>query len=514
MTPICVPIFVTDAATAIPHIRAAQNAGAGMIELRCDTADRDAITTTVRFAEVPVIVTIRPTWEGGKSTATDEERLTMFRAALAAGANLIDIEWVAWQRTPAFQTLLPQLRERHARLILSNHDFEGRPADLDERVKQMCAIDDVNIVKIVWRAADPRDARIALELTRHATAAGKALVALAMGEAGQLSRLLAGKVESPFTFAALPAAGESAPGQPALDALTDLYRLDDQSYDWPTYAVIGWPVRHSLSPLIHNRGLARANLPGVYVPLPIAPTYDAFAAVLDDLRASPTINLRGLSVTIPHKENALRYITERGGTIDPLAARIGAVNTIAIDQHNALTGSNSDYAGALDALTLGMGITRNDLAGKRIAVLGAGGAARAIVAGLSACGATVVIYNRTQERAAALAAAFTSSSVKVVAAAFDNFCKSCCTIAINCTPLGMHPNVDASPLTPADLDGLECVMDTIYTPRDTRLLQDAASKNIRVIPGVEMFIRQAAAQFTAFTAHAAPVETFRAALAL
>jgi 3-dehydroquinate dehydratase/shikimate dehydrogenase len=199
--------------------------------------------------------------------------------------------------------------------------------------------------------------------------------------------------------------------------------------------------------------------------------------------------------------------------VDELSSHIGVINTITFASNTAPPqGLNSDYAGALDALVSAWNGKREDVAGKRIAVLGAGGAARAIVAALAHANATTVIYNRTFEKAQALAEEFTGKPGKVVAAPWEKLCDSCCEAYINCTPLGMHPKVNASPIDGvADLQWNEntVVFDTVYNPLMTKLLKTAQQKGAKIIPGTEMFVRQAAIQFERFTGKPAPLELFR-----
>jgi shikimate dehydrogenase len=229
------------------------------------------------------------------------------------------------------------------------------------------------------------------------------------------------------------------------------------------------------------------------------------------------LDLSGLSITIPHKENALRYLKEKSTQIEPLAERIGAVNTIVIDPvTRALSGRNTDYAAILDAITDKLQIRRGDLSNYRVAVIGAGGTGRTAVAALAACGATVVVYNRTGDRAEALAAEFDRPASgfpagKVVAASMDKLCDSCCHIFINTTSVGMHPKVDASPFgdrTP-NFTSDTVVFDCVYNPMRTRLLQQAEACGAKTIGGLEMFIRQAAAQFQAWTGIPAPTDVMR-----
>jgi 3-dehydroquinate dehydratase / shikimate dehydrogenase len=228
------------------------------------------------------------------------------------------------------------------------------------------------------------------------------------------------------------------------------------------------------------------------------------------------LDLSGLSVTIPHKEYALKYLREKGAAVDPLAASIGAVNTIVIDRSSGggpkLSGTSTDYGAILDSITAKLGVTREALAGYRVAVIGAGGTGRTAVAALAHYGATVVVYNRTHERAEALAAEFNGKRGKVVAARLEKLCDSCCQIYLNTSSVGMHPNTDASPCgdAPPKLAPDALVFDTVYNPIKTKLLQQAEAAGARTINGVEMFVRQAAAQFEAWTGKPAPVDVMRA----
>ncbi len=220
-------------------------------------------------------------------------------------------------------------------------------------------------------------------------------------------------------------------------------------------------------------------------------------------------------MTIPHKENALRYVVERRGMVDALSRDIGVINTIVWNDDGAVRGLNSDYAGALDALAGAWDGRRETLAGKRVAVIGAGGAARAVVAGLVSCGASVVIYNRTLEKGAALAAAFSGKADlgTVAAAPWEELAGSVHHAYINCTPLGMHPRVDGNPMEGDPTWNAETVVfDTVYNPLKTKFIKLAESKGAKVVLGTEMFVRQAATQFREFTGRDAPVALFREVL--
>jgi 3-dehydroquinate dehydratase / shikimate dehydrogenase len=508
MTHLCVSIFVNDANQAKRDIAAAAEAGADMVELRLDLRD-DAFTTEsvqelVRTCLIPCIVTCRPTWEGGNSTLSNEARFVTLNTAATAGAAYIDVELEAYRQSG--DLLTPD-----GRLILSAHSFKGRP----DRLYNL--IDELNrspsqVNKLAWTARSIRDNLEAFELLQTRQ---KPTIALCMGEAGLISRILAKKFGAFLTFASLSSDSATAPGQVSIDDMKRLYRWDSINPQTKIYGVVAKPVMHSMSPAIHNAGFDAVGHNGIYLPLLVEDSYESFKAFMESFLHAPGIDLAGLSITIPHKENALRYLKEKGAQVEELAERIGAVNTITIGNRQSqianLKGFNTDYAAILDSITTELNITREDLANYRVAVLGAGGTGRTAVAALAHYGATVVIYNRTKERADALAEEFNGQSGKVVAARMEKLCDSCCHIYINTTSVGMHPNIDASPLgdEPPKFTPDTLVFDTIYNPMKTKLLQHAEAAGARTIGGVEMFVRQAAAQFEAWTGKPAPTDLMR-----
>jgi len=328
-----------------------------------------------------------------------------------------------------------------------------------------------------------------------------------MGQAGRISRVLAAKLGMFLSFSCLSLAESSAPGQISVDHLRGLYRWDRIGPKTSVYGVVGFPVGHSLSPAIHNAAFESIGFDGLYLPLLVETAYEHFAAFMDGFLTRPWLDLHGLSVTIPHKENALRYLRRHDGIIDPGAQRVGCVNTIVISPQGALAGYNTDLDGALDALTAGMGISRPELADREVAVLGAGGAARALVAGLTDLGARVSIYNRTAERAQRLAAEFGATAVEL-----SELPRASARIIINCTSLGMHPNIEDSPFPSASLSSDMIVFDTVYNPLRTRLLTEAVAAGARTISGADMLINQAAQQFYLWTGQPAPVHIMFQAL--
>jgi 3-dehydroquinate dehydratase/shikimate dehydrogenase len=509
MTLLAVPITRPGTHQAIADLRrAVEKCGADAVELRLD------YMTDVNLAElmrnlppgVRVIATARDPAEGGVWKIDDASRLAGLAEAARFHPDYLDIELATWRRCAEARTIfLPHLngpparagQDESCKLILSSHDLAGRPKDLDGLLAAMEA-EPCDIVKIVWQAESACDVLRAFDLMRSGR---KPIIVIVMGEAGLASRVLAKKFGAFLSFCSLEEGAGSAPGQIDIARMKHLYRWDQIGPGTGVYGVIGCPIAHSMSPAIHNAAMAACGIDGVYLPFRVEPGWEHFEPFVRGLMDRPWMDLRGLSVTIPHKENALRFV---GDSVEPLARRIGAVNTLVFDQGGKVRGLNTDYAGALDALTRAMGCGREDLAGLPVAVLGAGGASRGVVAGLRHCGCEVTIYNRTYERAKALATEFDCKAEPFAAA-----CRLRAKIVVNTTSIGMHPNVDETPLDAGSLRPDMVVFDNVYNPMETRLLREAAAAGCRTVSGVDMFVNQAVAQFEAWTHRAAPRELMR-----
>ncbi len=483
-----------------------------MIELRVDTVeDVDAVAALAASYTIPFIVTRRSIIEGGRSEEATAVRLErLFRMSGDFGAQYADVELAASDQVPALKNR-PAGEIVIPSMIVSSHDFKGRPDRLYNIITEMNSLGgDIN--KIVWTARTIRDNIEAFEILQTRQ---KPTIALCMGEAGLISRVLAKKFGAFLTFASLDSDSGTAPGQISIADMKRLYRWDAINANTKVFGVVASPVKHSMSPAIHNACFDEIGYDGVYLPMLVEPSYESFKAFMETFLAFKPLHLSGLSITLPHKENALRYLKEKGAEIEPLAERIGAVNTIAIRNSQSeirnLRGINTDYAAILDSITAKLNCTREQLADLRVAVIGAGGTGRTAVAALASCGATVVVYNRTKDRADALAAEFNGKTGQVVAARMEKLCDSCCHVYINTTSVGMHPNVDESPLgdAPPKFSADTVVFDTIYNPMKTKLLQHAEAAGAKTIGGVEMFVRQAAGQFKQWTRHDAPVDVMR-----
>ena len=485
---------------------AARSAGAGMIELRVDLiGDADAVASLLGSPQpLPVVLTIRTREEGGCWNGSDDERAALFErlgGVLKSGA--VDVEYATWCRSEKVRQTVERVcagdgrQPRVNQLIISHHDLAGTPTDLHAVVAPLLA-SPADVVKVVFTALDATDAwRVLDSLRRHSS--GRRMIALAMGEAGLLTRILAPKFGGYLTFAALSSGAESAPGQPTVEDLSRIYRWDGIGPQTRVFGVVGWPVSHSLSPHVHNVAMAAAGIDGVFVPMPVAPAYDDFVRFMDYQTEHPELGVEGLSVTLPHKEHALRWLCEHGFEVSELARGVGAVNTLSRVGSTRWAGENTDVGGAMAALRAVLAETGEELAGRDAVVLGAGGAARAVVIGLSRQGCRVTVVNRTPERAESLA-----HELHCRWRPWDERAPLSAEIVVNCTSVGMAPHVDAAPAPATALHSGMIVFDTVYNPRETRLLREARQRGCRVVDGVAMFIGQAERQFELWHGRGAP----------
>ncbi len=513
MTRLCVPLSVPSVdsvASALADAARAAEFGADLIEWRVDALPghegaAQAVSRLVEHSPLPCILTCRHADEGGAFAGDEADRVALLHDAstLTRPPAYLDIEWAKLRSLPAPLRRMIDDAASRCGLLASAHDFETRPANLDRMLADMAADDAVRVVKCAWRARSLRDNVEAFEIIARRL---KPTVALCMGEAGMASRVLAKKFGALLSFAALDDTRGTAPGQPTLREIKSLYRWDALTRDTRVYGVIGHPVGHSMSPAIHNAAFDHTGHDGVYLPLPIPDAYEAFKATLIAWLEFEGLHFRGASVTIPHKANLLRFVAEQGGNVEPLAEQIGAANTLTVGDAGRLHARNTDYAAILDATCDRLGVTRAGLAGLRVAVLGAGGVARAIVAGFAHHDADVTVFNRTEATAKQLADAFGASS-----ASLDRATQHTADVWINGTSVGMSPHADACPLphAPASWNPDTVVFDTVYNPMKTRLLTLAEAHGCRTITGVDMFVRQAAAQFEAWTQHDAPTDVMR-----
>ena len=324
-----------------------------------------------------------------------------------------------------------------------------------------------------------------LRETKHPT------IALCMGEAGLVSRILGRKFGNFLTFAALGKGKESAPGQISVDDLMNLYHYKSIGRDTDIYGVVANPVAHSMSPAILNAAFYAAGVDAVYVPFKVE------CDVVEFVNAFREIGVLGFSVTLPHKQAIVGAMDE----VDALAEKVGALNTVA-SRNGKLFGTNTDVPGALGALADALGdggVGADVLLGKRVLLLGAGGAARALAFGLHGRGAKVMIANRTHEKAARLA-----EEVRCGCCAQAEVAGCDAEVLINTTSVGMYPNVDATPVSRGALKPGMLVFDAVYNPPETRLLREAKDAGCRTLSGIHWFVNQAALQFKLWIGQPAP----------
>jgi len=499
MTFLAVPIAAADIQACAEQIQRARAGGAEMLELRMDylaalTAERAAAVIAIaKETRLPTIVTCRDKAEGGFHTYSETVRADVLATAVSAGAEFIDCEFRNF-RNPTVREMLEVALAgtMHTRLILSAHDFKQPFEDIGRLCRDMLAVFPAAIPKLAYTARNINDCFAAVDLLRHKHTD---TIALAMGEAGIITRLLAPKLGGLVTYASLEASTATAPGQVGLDDFLALYRYHSLNTDTELFGVIADPVGHSMSPAVHNAAFGRAKMNRLYVPLLVQGGKTGFDVFMHSV-LSRHLGFRGFSVTIPHKENALAFVKARKGRIDPISEKTGAVNTVIVEKDGSLSGYNTDYAGALDAITSSLGIKREDLRGHPIAVVGAGGVARAIVAGLAYAGAKIKIYNRTLSRARSLARDFDCEYAPLEALTSLE-----AKLLVNCTSLGMYPKVDETPVPKECLRRDIAVFDTVYNPPSTLLLRQAQAAGARTIDGVAMFVGQAMQQFRLFTGH-------------
>jgi 3-dehydroquinate dehydratase/shikimate dehydrogenase len=459
--------------------------GARLVELRVDyLSARVNIQRLIKDRPCAVIITVRREQDGGKFGGSEEARQIILREAIANGVEYVDLEEDIAAEIPRFGK---------TKRIISYHNLRNTPDNLRELHARMTTLD-ADIVKIATMANHPHDNVRVLEMMQESEVP---TIGMCMGDIGTPSRILGPKFRAPFTYATFHHERVLAPGQLSYDQMVHVYRHNDIGPDTAVYGVIADPIGHSLSPQVHNAAFGAADIDAVYVPFRVPS--DMLGEFMEDVSR---LSIRGLSVTIPHKEAISKYLTK----VDPAVKGIGAVNTV-LFKDGEVIGYNTDYKAAMDCLegTLGeIGAQPSPLQGKRVLVLGAGGVARAMMYGLARRGAKMTICDQYRDRAQNLADTFSGRAVDWKArhnAEVD--------IVINCTPVGMHPNVDESPFQKSYFRPSMVVFDVVYNPESTLFLKEARAHGCRVVTGVEMFVRQAALQFMLFTGREAPHSLMR-----
>jgi len=426
--------------------------------------------------EATVIATCRRAVNGGKFKGSASAQLDILTKAAATGFQLVDIELQSAEVLKAAE--LAQLKDRVG-VILSFHDFKATKK-LEETFAEMKRYP-ADFYKVVSTATSLYD-NVQMMKFLQAHSAQHEMVGLCMGEQGIISRVLGVRAGSVFTFAAATRGEETAPGQVTASELRDTYRIEMVDAATQVYGVVGDPVAHSMSPVMMNAAFRRETVNAVYLGLHAKTMKDLLACV-------PDIPIRGLSVTMPYKQDIVAALSNS----DALTKQIGASNTVVRSQDAKLYGFNTDVAGVVVPLE-----QRLTLQGAKILVVGAGGVARAAAFGLKNKGAEVFIVNRTAEKGQALAKQTKTKYVKRADVAKMSF-----DVIINATSLGMGANRQ-SPLEEKELN-TKFLFDRVYVPAETKLVKMARAKNIQIIPGLEMFVQQGARQFEIWSGKPAPI---------
>ncbi len=479
MTRLCVALTEPDTESLLAAMHDLPT-GVDLVEVRLDFMKECELQRVCESRDRPIIVTNRPTRQGGHCEGPEDVRLRSLRQAAELGADYIDVELDSVGNLGA----LPGTCGR----IVSHHDFQGTPPDLDVVMKRI--IDSgADIGKIVPTASRITDVAPMLDLLRR-HAPERKVIALSMGEAGLVSRILCAKFGAYLTFASRERGAESAPGQVPYDEMLDMYRLADIGPDTRVYGVVANPVAHSMSPAVHNAAFGACDIDAVYLPFKV----DNAGAFLSAFRP---YDLNGLSVTLPHKETMLALMDE----VDEEALRIGAINTVAC-RGERLLGRNTDIGAAVSAIE--DAVRRSDLPGLdrcKVLIVGAGGAARAMACGLKGRCGRIVVANRTVSRAAELASEFGLEHCGL-----DGMGNVDADVIANTTSVGMWPNVDETPVPAELLHGGMVVFDAVYNPLETRLLSEAGAAGAMAVSGIRWFLNQAVAQFEWWTEQTAPAD--------
>jgi len=476
---ICVPVCV--GASDLREAAARAINLSDMVELRLDCLDHAGRDIVLRELEAlrgrgrTVILTLRPAEQGGKSDLSREERLSFWSSVADIPEVLFDIE----------HDLLPDLSGiAPDQIICSHHDFEGDadPHSLYERMRTASA----GILKIAIQIKDAVDCLAIFKLLERAQRDGRTLIAIAMGSAGVMTRILGPSRGSFLTYGSLDHEMRTAPGQLSAHALREVYRLDQIDLQTEIMGLIGKPVSHSISPYVHNAAFAKAARNAVFIPFEVDDVDEFMRRMVHPRSREINWNARGFSVTAPHKAAVIKHLDG----LDPAAKEIGAVNTIVI-KDGALRGYNTDALAFFESLKAKAG----QLKDVRCAVIGAGGAARAVLWALNRGGASICLFARDGIKAKPLADQFHCETRAFAHADFKDF-----DVLINATPLGTRGELETeTPVKAEQLRGVRLAYDLVYNPLETRFLREARIAGCETLGGLDMLVGQAIEQFKLWT---------------
>ncbi len=483
-TRLCVPVCERSFSALQASCRKAAELS-DIIELRLDCLHpaeleklSDNVSQLLSNLSGPVILTLRPANQGGHRELIVDERLNFWKAQLHGG----DAVW--WDIESDFPVELP-FEPDWSRVIISHHDFAAVPGNLAQIYERM-ANTRAQVVKLAVQANDIVDCIPVFQLFDRARREGREIIAIAMGNAGIATRILGPSRGAFLTYGALENESATAPGQVTARALRSIYRIQNIDQETFVCGLVGNPAMHSVSPHMHNSAFESERINGVYIPFEVRDVKSFFERMVHPRTKEVDFNWRGLSITAPHKANVMDCLD----WIDPTAREIGAVNTVVVE-NDRLLGYNTDVDGLLEPL---LGIM-DSFEGLRVAVIGAGGAARAAVWALQHRGSIVTLFARDLAKARILAAPFDISCSPLSSASFADY-----DLVINATPLGSSGQlVDETPAIAKQLIGAGVVDDLVYNPVETRFLKEARKAGCKILGGLEMLVAQAKIQFELWT---------------
>ncbi len=451
-----------------------------LAELRLDLLSPDEQKKAAAFpvqSPVPIILTCRLSRDGGAWKGCRTEREALLLEALEGNFAYVDLE-----KDEDSALLAAKAARQGTKIIRSLHNFNAVPANLEARLEEMALAG--NMVKGAFMCRGCSDL---LKIFEQAASwkkkhpLGPELILLGMGPFGLPSRILAGKMGLYLTFCSCEGE-EAAPGHISLGTLRNLYRAGELGKNSQVFGIIGNPVLHSRSPEIHNPAFRSLQMDAVYLPFPV-----------DDVKAffkvAEFLKIRGFSVTVPFKEKVRSFLVKES----PEVQSTGACNTVLGKAGASWQGFNTDIQGFLEPLTriLKAGETLKDM---KTAVIGAGGASRAVTGALVQSGCSVTVFNRSPQRAQALAEHFSCSWAPLETLGTSG--KKSFDLVVQTTSCGMKGKED--PVPAYQFSGREILYDIIYSPPETPLMHRAFAAGCRVLGGLPMLKAQGQAQFQLF----------------
>lgn len=504
---ICIPVTCGTNKEALRAIKRSCRL-VDLIELRMDLIGGGNLAELICAARkesgsIKIIVTCRKKEEAAgtkliKNSAGDkiDKKIGLLKEAIELGADFVDIELALGSKVIRELKTFCAKRGRKTGIIVSYHNVKETPALPELRaIFNQCKKYKPAVIKIVTTAKTFEDNLTVLSLISYAKERSQKIISLCMGDKGIISRAVAPLMGSYFSFVVMDKSGISAPGQLTVaetKQIETLFKLKKTMSSTPVlslpakspqnYILMGNPVGHSLSPLMHNAALKNMGIQGHYSAFCVSD----LSGAMQGLRG---MNIRGASVTIPFKVDVMEYLDD----IDDDALEIGAVNTI-VNVDGRLRGCNTDWLGLILALKQAMPVKN-----KSFVIIGAGGTARAAAYGIIREGGFPIIANRTAQKGRVLSDKYDCPFYSLSAI---GWIKADCLV--NTTSVGMYPQKDKSPVKMKMLGGYKYVMDVIYNPLKTKLLNDAEKQGCRIISGVEMFVNQGAEQLRLWTGKEPP----------